>query len=128
MAGCDDPKPHDLLPQRDVNVTIDLGLPIYQNLLVPGGYAYTPSSPEYGFRGILVYNRNNSFVAYERACPHYAVNDCAAMVFDGLYLKCLCDNSTFNVLNGGYSTTVDYLAREYHVEMLSSNILRISNY
>jgi len=131
LISCDDPKPNDLLPDRTVNVTVDMGLPMYQNLLVPSGYAVTPTSPEYGFKGILIINRNGSgYVAYDRACPHYGVNDCSAMTYDGLYLKCPCDNSRFNPLNGGVSITegIDYQAREYHVEMLSATVLRISNY
>lgn len=128
LVSCDDPKPNDLLPQRSVDVTIDVNLPAYQGLLVPGGYAFTPTSAEYGFKGILVYNRNNSYVSFDRACPHYAVNDCGAMTFDGMYLKCPCDNSLFNVINGGSSTTVNFQAREYHVEVVNSHILRISSY
>jgi nitrite reductase/ring-hydroxylating ferredoxin subunit len=128
IACKNDTKPNDLLPDRNVNVSIDINLPMYQNLLVPGGWAYTPTTAEYGFKGILVYNKNGNYIAYDRACPHLAVSDCTAMIFDGLYLKCSCDNSTFNIFNGGVSTTVDFQAREYHVEIVSSNILRISNY
>ena len=135
FISCEDYKPNDLLPNRDVNVTIDMSLPRYQNLLVPGGYASTPSPPtypEYGFKGILIINRNgNNYVAYDRACPHYGVSDCSAMTYNGLYLICPCDNSEFNPLNGGVSATegIDFQAREYHVEPLEgTNILRITSY
>lgn len=129
FISCEDYKPNDLLPNRDVNVTIDMSLPMYQNLLVPSGYAYTPISPEFGLKGILIINRNGSgYIAYDRACPHYGVNDCTAMTYDGLYLNCPCDSSQFNPLTGGVSNTVEYQAREYHVEMLSATVLRISNF
>ena len=53
FISCEDYKPNDLLPNRDVNVTIDMSLPMYQNLLVPSGYAYTPISPEFGLKVFL---------------------------------------------------------------------------
>ncbi len=127
LFSCGETQPNDLLPERNVNVSVDLSLPMYQDLLVPGGWAYTPTSAEYGFKGILVYNKNGNYVAFDRACPHYAVNDCLAMTFDGLYLKCACDNSTFNILNGGTSAQVNYQAREYHVQA-NGNILIITSY
>lgn len=130
FTACSNPEPNDILPDKDVNVVIDLGLPLYQNLQVPTGWAFTPNTSEYGISGILIYNRNGTYVAYDRACPHYAPNDCTPMTFDGLYLKCTCDNTTFNILNGGTSNSpnVPQQAREYHVEILNANTLRIRNY
>jgi nitrite reductase/ring-hydroxylating ferredoxin subunit len=128
LLSCDDPKPNDLLPDREVNVVVDLGLPIYQNLLVPGGFAYTPTTVEYGFKGIIVINKNSNYIAYERACPHLSIDECTAMTYDGLYLKCTCDNTLFNPLTGGTSSTSEFQAREYHVQNLGGNQLRITNF
>lgn len=127
FLSCGEHVPNDLLPERNVDVTISLSLPVYQNLMVPGGWAYTPTTFEYGFQGILIYNRNGSYIAFERACPHLYVNTCTAMTFDGLFMKCPCDNATFNILNGGISSQVDYQAREYHVQKNGDNI-RITSY
>ena len=126
-VSCDDPQPNDLLPHREVDVSVDLNLPMYQNLLLPGGYAFTPTTSEYGFKGIFIYNRNGRYVAFDRACPHLAVNACAAMTFDGLYLICTCDGTKFNPINGGTSSTVEFQAREYHVTVYG-NVLKINNY
>ncbi|PIE48226.1 MAG: hypothetical protein CSA40_01395 [Flavobacteriales bacterium] len=129
LMSCGDHKPNDLLPDKDVNVVIDLSLPLYQDLLIPSGYAFTPITAEYGLQGIVIINKNSStYAAFDRACPHLALNDCGAMTYDGLYLKCPCDGVQFNPLNGGTSTQVEFQAREYHVEVLGANKLRIRSY
>jgi nitrite reductase/ring-hydroxylating ferredoxin subunit len=128
--SCENPTPHDVLPDTQVNVVIDLSLPSYQELLVHSGWANTPTIGGYGIKGILIYNRGGNYIAYERACPHLDISACNAMVFDGLLLKCTCDNSVFNIFNGGVSQTagVEYSAREYHVQMIGASSLRITNF
>lgn len=130
LLGCENQTPNDILPDTQVNVTIDLNLPSYQNLLVHGGWAFTPTTAGYGIKGILIYNQGGTYLAYERACPHLEVNSCSAMTFDGLYLKCTCDNSIFNPFTGGNSETagVSYSAREYHVQVVGNAALRITNF
>ncbi len=130
FLSCENPAPNDILPDTQVNVTIDLNLPSYSGLMIPNTWAYTPTSSGYGIKGILIYNKGGNYIAYERACPHLDVSACTAMTFDGLLLKCTCDNSVFNIFSGGVSQTagVDYSAREYHVQVISASILRITNY
>ena len=128
ILSCDDPQYKDLLPDTSVDVTINLNISAYNNLLVPGGWANTPTSG-YGFKGILIYNKNGTFIAYERACPHLAITECSMMTFDGLLLTCPCDESTFNIFAGGVSESgVAYRAREYHVQQIGANSLRITSY
>lgn len=130
FLSCDDPQYNDLLPDKAVDVTINLNLPSYINLLTPGGWAETPSdgSLRYGFKGIFIYRSNSRYYAYERACPHKDLNACDPMTFDGSFLVCPCDQSQFNFLNGGSSTDVSYRAREYHVQEIDAMTLRITNY
>ncbi len=130
FLSCDNPTPNDVLPDMQVNVTIDLNLPSYQNLLVHSGWANTPTTSGYGIKGILIYNQGGNYIAYERACPHLEVSACNAMIFDGLFLKCTCDDSLFNIFSGGVSQTagVNYSAREYHVQAIGASSLRITNY
>ena len=130
MACEDDFKYKDLLPDYPVDVAIDLSLPQYLDLQVAGGWAYTPSGGGYGIKGIFIYNFNNSiYYAYERACPHLELSDCAVMEYSNGSLVCPCDDSRFNFLNGGVSTSgIDYQAREYHVQIVGAGRLRITNY
>jgi len=129
FISCGDKEYNDLLPNTQVNLSIDLSLPTYLDLQVPGGWANTPVGAGYGIKGIFIYNRNNAYVAFERACPHLAVSDCSRMSFDGTQLICPCDDSSFNILSGGASTSgVSYNAREYYVQEVSPSLLRITNY
>jgi len=130
--GCDNPTPNDILPNKQIDVTIYFSLPLYQNLLIPGTSVLLSETENqsYGIKGILIYNHGGNYIAYERACPHLEVATCSAMTFDGLYLKCTCDNSLFNPFTGGNSETsgISYSAREYHVQKLGTSGLRITNF
>ena len=116
---------NDLLPNIPVNKSINLELPQYINLQVPGGWVYTSG----GIKGIILYNINGTeFKAFDRACPS---NDCSTpMTFNGsTKLKCSCDDSEYSILNGSSQTNGNtFSAREYLVTRSSSSTLRISNF
>ena len=105
----------------------DLGLPEFNALLVPGGHVEIVG----GVNGIVLYNRGtsggqfSSYVAIDRDCPN---NDCSsAMKIDIPFLECLCDGSTYSILNGArQSGEGDCNARVYTVNQSGSNI-QISN-
>ena len=118
---------NDILPYIPVDETVDLSLPKYVDLNVPGGWAYG----EGGIKGIVIYNINGTqFKAFERAAPHIQPSACSQMVVEnGLRMRCLCDDSEFNILNGAPLTEgVKYSAREYLVTNFTGTILRITNF
>lgn len=115
------------MPDVAVNFTVDLGLPAYIDLQAVGGSAYTPVSDGYGVQGVFIYNKGTKYIAFDRACPHLDVNACTPMVFENSQLVCPCDNSVFNIFEGGYSSDVSYFAREYRVTAYG-NTLQITNY
>jgi len=126
---CSDPEePTDLLPDIQVNYIVNMNLPLYQDLLIPGAYAETPQN--IGVQGIIIYNFNNQYKAFDLACPHYPTGSCDKMTFDGsLYLTCPCDETKFSIYDGAsQNENVSQRAREYHVEELGGNQLRITNY
>lgn len=128
LFGCNsENENNDVLPFVNVNTSIDLSLPEYINLQVPGGWAYTQG----GINGIIVYNLNGTqFKAYERACPHIQPSQCTQMiVLNNVKMVCQCDNSEFNILNGAPLTEgITNFAREYLVTNLDGNVLRITNF
>ncbi len=129
IAGkCEDEHPPDLLPDVEVNYIVNMNLPLYQDLLIPGGYANTPSN--IGVQGIIIYNFNNQYKAFDRACPHLSPGSCAQMEFDGtFYLVCPCDNAEFSIYDGSaQNENISQRAREYHVQNLGDNRLKITNY
>ena len=118
---------NDILPIVPVNETINLSLPTYLDLAVPGGWAYTSG----GVNGIIVYNINGTqFKAFERAAPHIPSSSCSQMVVENsIRMKCPCDDSEFNILNGAPLTDgISYSAREYLVTNLNGTVLRITNF
>ena len=118
---------NDILPFIPVNETINLSLPAYVNLTVPGGWAYASG----GISGVIVYNINGTqFKAYERSAPHISPSSCSQMVVENsIRMKCPCDDSEFNILNGAPLTDgVSHSAREYLVTNLNGTVLRITNF
>ena len=111
-----------------VNETINLDLPEFIDLQVPGGWAYTNG----GIKGIIVYNLNGTqFKAFDRLCPEQnSSSSCSQMIVDNnLRMVCPCDDSEFNILNGApLSEGIGCFANEYRVENLNGSILRISNF
>ncbi len=127
FISCGEEPYRDLLPDVAVNFTIDLSLPAYIDLQAVGSWAYTPVSEGYGVQGVFIYNKGSKYIAFDRACPHLDVNTCSPMVFENSQLVCSCDDSVFNIFEGGYSADVSYFAREYKVTGYG-NILQITNY
>lgn len=128
FLGCSNNRvENDCFPFIIVNETVNLDLPQFIDLQVPGGWAYTSG----GIRGIIVYNLNgDQFKAFDRLCPEQNSSSCSQMIVDeNLRIVCQCDDSEFNILNGAPLTQgVNCFANEYLVENLNGSILRISNF
>ena len=128
FLGCSNNRvENDCFPFINVNETVNLDLPQFIDLQVPGGWAYTNG----GIQGIIVYNLNGvQFKAFDRFCPGQNLSSCSQMIVDeNLRILCQCDNSEFNILNGAPLTQgVNCFANEYLVENLNGSILKISNF
>jgi len=125
--SCEQNETNDILPNVTVNITLNLNLPQYQNLLTPTGWVETNG----GIKGILVQNTgigNPPYKAFDRACPN---NNCITpMIFDGsLKMKCPCDNSEYSIIDGSPQTAGNSnFAREYRVNVLNSSTINITNF
>ncbi len=127
FSNCESNDQNNLLPNVPVNVTINLTNPEFINLQVPGGWAYAQG----GIKGIIIYNVNgNTFKAYERSCPHLTPSDCTRMTVEQSFkMKCPCDQSEFNIINGTPITPkINYVALEYKVTLVNSTTLKITNF
>ena len=114
-------------PFISVNETVNLDLPQFIDLQIPGGWAYTTG----GYQGLIVYNLNGvQFKAYDRLCPGENISSCSQMSVDtNLRILCQCNDNEFNILNGAPLTEgVECFAKEYLVENLNGSILRITNF
>lgn len=127
LTNCDKTENYDdVLPYKTVNFIVYFNNPEYNGLEIPGVWKETTS---YGVKGVLIYNFNGSFKAFDLACPHLDPATCSKMTFDGsLFLTCPCDAARFSIYDGSPQTNgINYRAREYHVERLNDSQLRISN-
>jgi nitrite reductase/ring-hydroxylating ferredoxin subunit len=127
LFSCEKNETNDILPNVPVNITLNLNLPQYQDLLIPTGWAEVNS----GIKGILIQNigvGNPPYKAFDRACP---TNDCSsAMTFDGsLKMKCPCDNSEYSIIDGSPQTSgYSNFAREYKVSLINPTTINITNF
>tara|TARA_B100000780_G_scaffold119386_1_gene83708 strand:- start:1840 stop:2262 length:423 start_codon:yes stop_codon:yes gene_type:complete len=118
---------NDCFPFITVNESVNLDLPQFIDLQVPGGWAYTSG----GLQGLIIYNLNGvQFKAFDRLCPGQNPSSCSQMTVDSnLRILCQCDDSEFNILNGAPLTEgVTCFANEYLVENLNGSLLRITNF
>ena len=118
---------NNILPKIPVNETIFLNNPEFINLQIVGGWAYSKG----GISGIIIYHySSNNYVAFERSAPHLSPELCSIMkVKSSIIMYCSCDDSEFNILNGGPITEgINYSARQYRVSLLNSNQLQITNF
>jgi hypothetical protein len=130
-CSCNSTDPPNLLPFVPVNIDINLDLPQYQDLLIPGGVVYIQNE---GIRGIYIYNLNSTiFKAYDAACPAidpYPVQACGKMSLeDGISLFCSCDEVYYSLLDGSPQGGKSlYFAKEYQVIALGGNSLKVKNF
>ena len=118
---------NNCFPFITVNETINLDLPQFIDLQVPGGWAYTSG----GLQGLIVYNLNGvQFKAFDRLCPGQNLSSCSQMTVESnLRIICSCDGSEFNILNGAPLTEGGTcFANEYLVDNVNGSLLRITNY
>ncbi len=116
FASCSDDNidSNRFLPNVSVNESINLNLPQYANLHIPGGFAYA----EGGIRGLVIYYSGTGYVAFDRACPHIELQSCSTMDVDdsGLFMVCPCDGERFQIINGApENSNIRYAARAYTV-------------
>ncbi len=124
--SCEKNETNDLLPDIDLNVFIDMRLPMYQKLQIQGSWMYIDNE---GINGILLINKGGKmpYKAFDRACPD---NTCTKkMVFDGsLKLKCECHNVEYSRLDGSpQDNSHTRSAREYNVFVLDKFNIHITN-
>lgn len=97
--GCRKERDYDhYVPRVATNVTINLNLPEYNDLLNPGGWAYVLG----GSRGIVVYRASETdFSAYDRHCPYNVVEGCKISIIEGSIAEDTeCCHSQFEVITG----------------------------
>ncbi|MGB0892638.1 MAG: hypothetical protein ACPGUU_09820 [Flavobacteriaceae bacterium] len=127
LLGCSNSgNQNNCFPFINVSETINLDLPQYINLRIPGNWQYVPG----GHQGIIIYNLNGEqFKAFDRLCPGENLDACSQLVVENnVRMKCPCNDKEYNILNGAPLTSgEECFAKEYVVENLNGTVLRITN-
>ena len=63
------------LPELDFEFSINLNLPLYNDLKFTGGSLLIN---DFGHKGVILYNlNNNNYLAWEASCPNHNPNSCS---------------------------------------------------
>lgn len=113
------------LPNYPVNLTINMSLPQYSNLLSTANGVYINSAGQ-GIRGIIVFNTGSGYVAYDAACPNQALSSCSTMTLSGIDAICPCDDKRYSLFSG-QAQGMQYPMKRYRVEQISDVSIRVYN-
>ncbi|MBE7691615.1 Rieske 2Fe-2S domain-containing protein [Tenacibaculum finnmarkense] len=106
----------------EINAIIDLTLPEFQGLLVPGGQSENTIQ---GRNLVIFRTGTNGYKAFDQQCPENTCN--ALMYFDGIHINCPCDAKKYNYLaNGASIDNQGCNALLYFVTPINSSQLRVS--
>jgi hypothetical protein len=82
------------VPLVTVSLQIDMNLPFYSNLNIPGHVVTVNNA---GYKGIaIVHDFNDQFLALDLACPYHPTASCAKLTVDHSGLNFICGTYTSN--------------------------------
>ncbi len=127
FSGCQVNNNHPV-PNVPFDLTIDLTLPTYDDLMGVGGYAFVNA----GSRGVIVYRRGvDDFVAFDRHSPADINGSCAQPLTPDtnnfLLLNDTCTGAQFSLFDGSPVTGSEFGLRQYATSWAGGTILRIYN-
>jgi len=105
------------IPSYSVNLSVDMNLPAYSNLkFVSNGVIV----PNFGAKGVIIFNAGGTYNAFDAACPNQALNSCTAMTIDGINAVCSCDKTSYSLFTGLGGK--EYPLKQYRVEVTGTLI------
>ncbi|KRB54393.1 hypothetical protein [Flavobacterium sp. Root186] len=105
------------IPNYTVNLSVDMNLPAYSNLkFVSNGVIV----PNYGAKGIIIFNAGSGYNAFDAACPNQEITSCVAMTIDGINAVCSCDKTSYSLFTGLGGK--EYPLKQYKVQVTGTVI------
>ena len=114
------------LPEIDFEFSINLNLPLYNNLKFAGGSTLLS---DFGHKGVILYNlNNNNYLAWEASCPNHKPNSCSKTKIIGSLTECECESyqyslATGQLLNPSPNETNQYPMINYGVRVSGNNLV-----
>ncbi|MNG24945.1 hypothetical protein D3C84_1097260 [compost metagenome] len=112
------------MPNYSFSVDLNLNLPTYSSLKYASNSIYYSGV---GVSGIIVFNTGSGYNAFDAACPNQEVTSCSTMTIKGINALCACDNKEYNLFTGQATTAATYPMKQYRVQVVSENQIRVSN-
>ena len=106
-----------------VNFTIDLSLPQYSQLTFAGNSVYIPNI---GNAGVIIASTGADFYAWDASDPNHTPNSCSALIPNGLFGTCGCDDgNSYNFITGtpDGNDGLRCSLRNYRIEKNGNNLL-----
>ncbi|MDG1761561.1 MAG: hypothetical protein P8L72_07565 [Flavobacteriaceae bacterium] len=130
LLSCDEStvERNPYLTEISFEYPINLNLPQYDNLRFSGGTQYIAQG---GIRGLMIFNLNDQFLAWEASCPNHIPNSCSTMEIVGVLSQCNCEDyeyslATGQILTENSSDTKLYTLLNYRTRK-NGNTIIISN-
>ncbi len=126
FASCVEEEPK-IVPDVYLNITINLNLPEYTDILVPGNAVLYPNEG-YDNNGIIVYRHTqDEFIAFDATCPQHIEQSTAIEIDkeDFATGKCPHCNTTYSFFNFGQASS-GYPLKRYRTT-LNGSYLYIGN-
>ena len=114
------------LTELDFEFSININLPLYNNLKFTGGSILINN---FGHKGIILYNlNNNNYLAWEASCPNHNPNSCSKTEISGSLTVCGCENyqyslATGQLINPSPNDTNQYAMINYGVRVSGNNLV-----
>ena len=112
------------IPDVSFEKTINLSLPNYDNLNYNGGSYFLQNV---GVKGVILFNLNNSILAWEASCPNEKPSNCSTMEIQGLQVECKCNSNLYSLANGQPLKINNSYPMVAYFTQKSGNSLRIYN-
>ncbi len=114
------------LTELDFEFSININLPLYNNLKFTGGSVLINN---FGHKGIILYNlNNNNYLAWEASCPNHKPNSCSKTEISGSLTVCGCENYQYSLVTGQLinpspNDTNQYAMINYGVRVSGNNLV-----
>ncbi|GAA3765028.1 hypothetical protein [Flavobacterium ginsengiterrae] len=109
------------IPSYSVNLSVDTNLPAYSNLKYVSNAVIVPN---YGAKGIIIFNAGSGYNAFDAACPNQEISSCGAMTIDGINAVCSCDKTSYSLFTGLGSK--EYPLKQYKVQV-NGTVIHVYN-
>ena len=128
FSACKKKNNQNPIPSVPFDITINIELPSYSNLIGVGGWAYAIG----GTRKLIIYRKStDDFVAFDRQSPTDIDGTCATSLTPDtnnfLQLNDFCSDAKFSLYDGSTTSGSNYGLRQYQTSWNGVNSLRIYN-